>query len=297
MAEGTTTQPGKLYFDYRRALLKTLTSTEFKILEAITLRINRNHEDDWCFPSYETLMEDTAITGRSTIARGIQHMVDMGVLRVKGELGKVTYYQPAQPSQELIDSFRPVQKLNGSTSPKIERVEAEPVQKLDSTSPKNVLLPVQKLDSNVSKLTIQNNDKTEAKASAANAAQMSPIEIFDRDYRAADRGEGETHKPNVDRATVIGQAFFHAFARDPNYPRLLKMAKDLGSGLELIKLMLNNSGYPIGDDPHDYLQKIISNKKAAPPPKQRGSPPGGIDFSKYGPGGKYAHLVASSGEG
>jgi hypothetical protein len=166
---------------------------------------------------------------------------------------KPDHFKPIKyPTTDLIEQL--------SSRTKIMRDKSH-AQKLLSSRTNKVRGHAQKLCTNGTNLTESNNDKTLAKANGANAPLSRPIDIFRIEYQKAEKGEGETKTPNKDKATVIGKVFTQVFARAPDYGRLLKMAKDLNSGWELIKLMLNCGGCDIGDDPHDYVQKIISARK------------------------------------
>jgi len=117
--------------------------------------------------------------------------------------------------------------------------------------------------------SIDDSEKTDAHASAAAAAKFEPYpgrlpteSIYDWFMRMWKTG---TYR---EKSVAIGATFITQFAREPNYARLMKMAKDLGSGLRLFQFILQAAGQPVSDDPHDYLAGMVSrelkNKKLQP---------------------------------
>jgi len=251
-------QETKSFFEYRRLRWKHLTATENIVFEYLCDCASEKN-DGWCWPSHETIGQALNGLHRETVSRAIKELETLGLLEVEHQPKGSHFsdrYSPATKVTANIESAL----LARSSRRKIQREESH-VGKNDVSRRKIQRGHVGKSSTNESNLTNPNNDKTLAKANGAKAPLARPIDIFRIEYQEAERGEGETKTPNKDKATVIGKAYTQAFARAPDYGRLLKMAKELNSGWELIKLMLNCGGCDIGDDPHDYVQKIISARK------------------------------------
>ncbi len=90
---------GKVYFEYRRMLLRLLKPTEYVILEALNLRANPRN-GGWCWPTQGTIAEDTGITSPTTIISAIALLKELGVLEVARR--KTLFYRPVKPTIPLL---------------------------------------------------------------------------------------------------------------------------------------------------------------------------------------------------
>lgn len=57
---------------------------------------------------------------------------------------------------------------------------------------------------------------------------------------------------------IVGECFSDLLGAEPNYARLGAMTKRLNSGGKLIGLIFDASKESIADDPHDYLERLVS---------------------------------------
>lgn len=71
---------------------------------------------------------------------------------------------------------------------------------------------------------------------------------FEAKYRAA-----------TNKTAVVGELFSLLLGGTPDYRRLGSMAKRLNSGGRLLDLIIDASKHRISDDPHDYLDRMVSN--------------------------------------
>lgn len=110
-------------------------------------------------------------------------------------------------------------------------------------------------NSNVTNLNTDNISK--AVALGSNPATRLIVQLKE-EFQKAQKGEGNSGHTSRDTTGVIGKAFRITFAQEPVYPRLQKMAKELEDGWELVKLILRCTGYEVEYDPHNYLQKMVS---------------------------------------
>lgn len=66
------------------------------------------------------------------------------------------------------------------------------------------------------------------------------------------------YKTASNKLAVIGECFEQLLGSKPNYERLGAMSKRLNSGGKLIGLIFEASRQTIADDPHDYLDRLVS---------------------------------------
>lgn len=64
-----------------------------------------------------------------------------------------------------------------------------------------------------------------------------------------------------EKADALGGLFREALGAEPTYPRLMAMAKRVGSGGKMIDLIIAASTADITDDPHDYLEKLVQREE------------------------------------
>lgn len=283
----------RLYFDYRRLLIKILKPTEFVILEALNLRANPKN-DGWCWPTLQTIAEDTGITSLTTIVSAIKRLKELEILEVARK--KTLFYRPVSPSCELITKLAfLVTALTDARemmeSNKVSKNETSKFQNLEETVTKNGSLEFQILEPNksngiVTNLTNQTNENDkESKTTtlpnieilAADTNKPLDLDRLKEDYlKAQARQEVHRHQ-DKDTADVLGEAFRYAFDYPPDTDRLLKMAQVQMAGdvWSLIETILNLSGKKLWEDPHTYLQKVVCNKQHQ---KQSG------DRNEYGTG-------------
>src|SRR4051812_41434155 len=159
----------RIYFDYKRLLIKVLRPTEFVILEALNLRANPRN-DGWCWPSLQVIAEDTGITSPTTIISAIKRLKELGVLEVNRS--KNLFYRPIKPSPELVTKL--VFMITPATSYSEEVMESLRV-------PVSGTLNLQNLESsNISKNGVpsfQNLEDTVTKNGRLRFQKMKPNEL------------------------------------------------------------------------------------------------------------------------
>lgn len=293
----------KIYFNFRRLLIKLLKPTEFVILEALSLRAN--HENDgWCWPTQQTIAEDTGITSPTTIISAVNRLKELGILEVARR--KTLVYRPVNPSRELVAKLT---SIAGISSPESEirgkgRVVETVISNFQNLEASNIVetgtLDFQNLEELVSETgtsQFQILDTNESKGIESNlmhqkecnevavarkaapstvksgaatpvTANVDKIDInrLKEAYRKAQSGQGPNRHRKEDTADVINTAFRFAFDYPPDTGRLLKMTRlqPVGGGWSLIETILSLAGKKVWGNPHDYLQKVITNKQLKP---------------------------------
>ena len=262
----------RIYFDYRRLLIKLLKPTEYVILEALRLRANPQN-DGWCWPGLGTIAQDTGINSPTTIISAIKRLKELGILEVVRR--KTLFFRPVKPTPELVtklvflitpatdtDYTEEVEETfrvpNSGTLnfqkmelPDIPEIGATNFQNVEDTVPKNGRLEFQKMKPNVSQ---QVKDKTKNQNEC-----IKNKEVYSNDQIE----QGVDSYTDKGMAEVVGKAFQFAFAYPPKIDRLLKMAQpqSVEGCWKLVETILSLTGKRVTGNPHDYLQRAIYNNQ------------------------------------
>lgn len=92
-------------------------------------------------------------------------------------------------------------------------------------------------------------------------------------YECAVDGSAQLH--------VLAEMFRELFGREPNLPRIGVLRKQARSGFALMAIMLEAAKERIGDDPHDYLQKMLQRRNERPPERDRFVPQAEINSGRH----------------
>jgi len=287
--------------EYHRLLRRLCNPTMYSIFCSLADRAE-NDPDGICWPSYETIMEDTNSYNRNIIKQSIAALVELGVLEV-GKRGRSNTYKPAKvdsPNSIILIRLSEIKQSQDDTGNRINMIRKS----------------VSKRYSNDSQRTTPKERITLAKASGAEAPPKpdisQPVKPEKADKQEIKpiyqryREKYETAKDDFKaRSGVIGEAWQEITGKPPDFSFLNGLAKEFNSGWKVIDAVLKMASCDVADDPKAYLRKVLSNGTTKPTNgKTNGfsrpaASAGAINFNddKYKPGGKYYHLTKPPGTG
>lgn len=288
------TQLPNEFFDYHMPRMKT--ASEMKVVLVVARRTIGWQKTEDCL-SLSQFVQATGLN-REEVTRGLNAAIKHGSIERRQKGDSFVY------TANLVGKTDYGEDISDSRKNRLEKVIPSRKNRLELVGKTDQKEPLASRKNRHTKETNLNKDLNKGETSnevAANAA-LEPLEITPTnlnsnlnsdldmppaapppDLRLVDRldiayRQAATQK---DKATVIGEAFSQTFRQQPHYGRLAGMwgKNGLNSGWKLIELILSLTSANIRDDPHDYLQKCVNDRKKITP-KQNGSYPAQLRESK-----------------
>lgn len=294
-----TSEDWKLYYDYRRALRKILTPTEYLIFDIIIDKVEETQAGWSC--SYTEISELGDGLATNTINHAIQKLEGLGLLTVD---------RPKNFNQKIANVYHPVKwptpQLVNSLNCKYEEYLAAKnaaKAKKDGTrcknnsehAAKNAVTSLQKmqtndthethneyktLDTNVSNgpsgpapaqaQAIEQEDISHHKPKSSGQEIKQDVDLSSisppptsKSFFAywRERYEAVQDKPR-DRIAVLGELYGIVTGKKPipgDYSQLGQLAKQQGSGYKVLQGILKMTSCDVMDDHMSYLRKVLDN--------------------------------------
>lgn len=183
---------------------------------------------------------------KEIIKRELRRMIERNILRAWGDDHHPKQYGIQKDYSRWEDD-------RSDRSPKVGTKTSPPARpkvgtKTSQSGDQNVSQVGTKTLPTITKKATTTKTTTDSHESAASGTLF---QRYERKYREA-----------TNKIAVLGELFSLLLGDAPNYQRIGSMAKRLNSGGKLIRLIIDASQQTISDNPHDYLDKLVTGELA-----------------------------------